>query len=117
MSTTPEAPTIAERVARGAAWLDREAPGWDSLIDLASLRLSNPCLCVLGQVFARAADEAKSVFVEDGFDYATLSGSETDGLGLGCAAPYGFDVADEDYDSYALLDTEWTRVITARRSS
>lgn len=39
------------RVAAGAAFLDRKAPGWASRVDVGLLRLSNCFLCVMGQLF------------------------------------------------------------------
>lgn len=47
--------TVEQRVAKGAEWLDSERPGWELEIDVATLDLSNTCLCVLGQVYSAAA--------------------------------------------------------------
>jgi len=47
----PTAPTVVERVAAGAAWLDATRPGWSDLIDLDRLELTSSNCCVLGQVF------------------------------------------------------------------
>ena len=44
------AATIAERVAKGAATLDKTAPGWEHDIDLDKLRMSGAFDCVLGQL-------------------------------------------------------------------
>ena len=38
------------RVARGAALLDRERPGWPERIDLDTLQLSSACFCIRGQL-------------------------------------------------------------------
>jgi hypothetical protein len=43
-------PIAAERVARGAALLDRECPGWAARIDPDVLDLSHTRLCLLGQL-------------------------------------------------------------------
>lgn len=48
---TQAAPTIRERVAAGAAWLDRARPGWPVRIDLITLDVRDPEHCVLGQEF------------------------------------------------------------------
>jgi hypothetical protein len=42
---------VAERVARGAAWLDEKYPQWFDKIDLSTLDLSRCTQCVLGQVY------------------------------------------------------------------
>lgn len=39
-----------DRVARGAAELDRILPGWERKIDLETLELQTGCRCVLGQL-------------------------------------------------------------------
>lgn len=49
--------TIEARVARGAAWLDQNEPGWERRVDLAKLELQDSCRCVLGQVFAEQAEQ------------------------------------------------------------
>jgi hypothetical protein len=51
-----------ERVARGAAYLDRHVPGWVDIIDLSQLNLSSQCGCVLGQLegdFSLAIEKLK----------------------------------------------------------
>ena len=40
---------IKKRVARGAALLDEKRPGWEAMIDLSSLDISDPYKCILGQ--------------------------------------------------------------------
>lgn len=50
MPDTTTAPTIAERVAAGAAFLDQAEPGWRQHIDIDRLDLASPCRCVLGQL-------------------------------------------------------------------
>lgn len=43
--------TGAERVARGAALLDRAEPGWAPRIDVSRLNFNDAGSCVLGQLF------------------------------------------------------------------
>lgn len=43
--STPE-----ERVARGAAWLDANHPGWEARINLDTLACLSPLHCVMTQV-------------------------------------------------------------------
>lgn len=108
MTTTP--PTsrqadIAARVARGVALLDEQHPGWHDRIDLSSLDLSEPCLCVLGQLYEE-------------YDF----GAEALGI-VAVEARYGFDVSlrldtiDSSFETYVDLQAEWVRVITARRGA
>lgn len=42
--------TYEEAVAAGVSWLDQEVPNWRQLIDVGSLSLYSPYLCVLGQL-------------------------------------------------------------------
>jgi hypothetical protein len=37
-------------VERGAEFLDEHVPGWEKLVDLNTLDLSDGCKCVVGQV-------------------------------------------------------------------
>lgn len=43
--------TLRDNVARGAAWLDTEAPGWAERIDPSTLDLWSSTYCVAGQLF------------------------------------------------------------------
>lgn len=51
--------TTAERVARGAAWLDEKYPGWFNKIDLSILDLADCTQCVLGQVYTGVIPDAE----------------------------------------------------------
>jgi hypothetical protein len=50
---------VAERVARGAAWLDQKYPQWYAKIDLGTLDLGNCTQCVLGQVYSGVIPQAE----------------------------------------------------------
>lgn len=41
----------SEAVARGAAWLDSQEPGWADTIDVATLNMRSGDLCVAGQAY------------------------------------------------------------------
>lgn len=59
--------SIPERVERGVAWLDANAPeDWRSRVEPATLRMDNACLCVFGQTYQDEATHDHS----DGFSYA-----------------------------------------------
>jgi hypothetical protein len=49
MSITTE--FFADRVKRGASFLDEEKPGWFNLIDLDKLNMGDGSDCVIGQLF------------------------------------------------------------------
>jgi hypothetical protein len=48
-NVTPR-PTVRERVAAGAAWLDQEAPEWREIVETGNLDIMSGVSCVLGQV-------------------------------------------------------------------
>lgn len=106
--------SIAQRVARGVALLDKERPGWwrtdiPAPIDLDALDLDVPCRCVLGQLFAGDVgnpDDAYSVGLAE--------------LGLGESLTHMSDYRhgfDGDADNMRLLTYEWQQVITWRRDA
>ncbi len=110
--------TTAERVARGAAFLDEKMPGWDQRIDLDKLDLAAPCRCVLGQL---ATD------LDEGHDDVWLA--IVSHFGLSLHSPYrkadgttdaalGFNTDDLQWPpDYSDLTAEWRRLIEARRSA
>ena len=89
--------TIEERVARGAAWLDSELPGWVAEIDLNRLVLSSPCRCICGQLYGEYADRPDAIWHTD--------------------AEHGFNVFSDDPSEWGALEDEWRRVITERRAA
>jgi len=42
---------MMRNVERGCAILDAATPGWQDRIDLETLDLSDPCQCILGQLY------------------------------------------------------------------
>jgi len=119
--TEPErtTPTIEQRVAAGAEWLDARMPGWVDKVSLDRLRLLSPCDCILGQAFGdfytaplpcefEARDE---VAANLGF----MSSVEINDELLGSAAFDAYDSAEQQ--EYRELHTEWTRLILARRAA
>ena len=135
-----EAPEIAaERVARGARWLDENFPGWEERIDPSTLELSDGQRCICGQVFARTA---RMNGKQDGFMYAYhdlfteanswISGlieeaygeSKSKGTGayasavsreLGFSDDSGYrDFYDDEYVSYSKLQYAWEKLLANR---
>lgn len=112
--------TIAERVARGAAFLDTRMSGWWRVggIVLGRLRMSDGCFCVVGQLYPDTA--AVDPYDETPFTRA-LEGGWLD-LDYAAALALGFFVdpargARAVDAEYRALTEEWTRVITERRAA
>lgn len=104
--------TIEERVERGANLLDERAPGWYDRIKIQTLVMSEPCKCVIGQVF---------LIEPDGLDHDQYKAITSDlGLPGQLDVYYGFEVSDDDdaldYNAeYQLLHDAWIDLIEQRR--
>lgn len=110
--------TIAERVAAGAAFLDRHDPDWwrpdvDRAIDLDRLDLEDTGSCILGQ---RCPLELLAEYENDpdagyfAYGYQLMPGRTL----FDCAGQHGFAGNDDEYRD---LTAEWRRVITGRRAA
>lgn len=96
-AATLDAPTVAERVAAGVAWLDQRQPDWWELINLPRLDMWHSCKCVLGQLYG---------------DYYAVP------IELDRSVAMGFDAQDRRPDGdFEALQEEWTRVIEERREA
>jgi len=95
--------TDEKHVADGARYLDLNAPGWFRSIDLNRLNMSNPCCCVVGQLFGSFAV---------GLEQLDVDSTEDEDVAL------GFDRPDPLYLDYsnnlAALTPIWKREIEAR---
>lgn len=114
-----------EKIAAGASWLDEFKPGWERLIEPATLSLESPCRCVLGQVFhdeaVQATQEENDDMVDavNGFDWTleTLNVEFTP-----WARDHGFSVAAKDFQydeetyhaAFDRLETEWIDFVKDR---
>ena len=75
--------TDEKQVADGARYLDLNAPGWFRSIDLNRLNMSNPCCCVVGQLFHSFAAGLEQLDVDPGVaEDVALGFDRTDSLGL-----------------------------------
>jgi hypothetical protein len=98
------APSPAERVAAGAAHLDRLCPGWAHLVDPDSLDMSLSGWCVLGQVFGNFWTAIREIF-------PALDDVEASRL----AAQEGFQADGwKNDDDYHRLRDAWLAEIAAR---
>jgi hypothetical protein len=93
--TQPTTGKYAERIAKGAEFLDAERPDWRSSIDLDRLQLAHCERCVLGQLkLWPVLDEKRP----------------------GEEAALGFDLPAEEFGvGYSGLDVEWRQYIEATR--
>jgi hypothetical protein len=94
----------AERVERGAGWLDTARPGWWTTFDLDRFSLADGCACVVGQLAGHDFDDA----VDDG--WLDLTYELAFNLGLFAGPPL------QNEAEYQALEDEWRRVIAERRS-
>ena len=97
--------TIQERVAAGAALLDKKVPGWREQVNLGTLKMNHCGRCVLGQIFGNYWGAV---------DDLGLSDSDEQSLGFYVAAPWS--AAAEDLE-YLELTAEWQRVLTGGEPS
>lgn len=103
---------ILARVQRGAELLDEKLPGWERKIDLGTLEISNPCLCVLGQAFGEFTGGLGLLQLGLGF-FIGLNVLFPDDYS--CEYLYGFDA--QKPGDLALLQDAWVELIKDRFSS
>jgi hypothetical protein len=95
-------------VARGAAWLDEVAPGWERKIDLSVLNLDSCRQCVCGQVFAEQIGWC------DGFRFALNEMADDWAL----SSQLGFSLGSiDDWDKWDDLGQAWVHLIKERFDS
>lgn len=118
----------AGNAARGAEFLDGKQKGWADKINLGTLDLQSPCLCVLGQLVPGVEPGGYSngyqAGINEWFQGDTYS-----------AAEHGFKIAEDRYDAiyesttddtparirrltaeYTLLQDAWMPEILKRRT-
>lgn len=119
--------TVEARVAQGAAWLDTNFPGWERVIDLATLDLADGGVCILGQIGAHIGVSMGCYVNAKGRIFGSPGSNEyQDGFSLlvdqlpDWSRKFGFlrDFDSPNYDSaYAELDAAWTSLIKERFGS
>jgi hypothetical protein len=95
---------IAARVARGAALLDEKRPGWEREIEIESIRMIDPCFCVLGQLYETYWDALEPFL-----------GCSDKFVGNVIATERGFNADHDSGIGYLALQEEWVRVIKDRQ--
>jgi hypothetical protein len=96
--TLTDLPAIPQRVAAGAALLDRHHPRWWQQVDPARLDLADPALDVLGQLYGQ-------------FEVGLAVLGEPDPV----AGGFDLDASDADAD-YPALTGAWRQAIGRRRA-
>lgn len=91
------------RVARGAALLDAQRPGWAQRIDHGRLDLGNECHCILGQLESSYSSAIARLGLR-----ARATGNDT-------TVAHGFDLCHIDgRHRFALLQDAWIEAIADR---
>lgn len=100
---------LAERVKRGATYLDERKPGWADEIDVHNLAMLDGCRCILGQLYGWYSE---TVFELNGRDPAEIeNGMDMPDDLHRWAVDHGFHGA-----SLAGLKAFWLAEIKARTS-
>lgn len=100
-------------VARGAAYLDQQRPGWFQRIDIGTLTLHDPCGCIVGQLCGTGhefVDGMRSLSIP--FD--NHGSFDAKGYGLALENLTGVTHDDPRAD-YVILQDAWIEAIAARR--
>jgi hypothetical protein len=109
-------PSLDERVATGARWLDSILPGWHRTIDTSMLDLDSCCNCILGQLFDKEAAPGGSG--PNGYTYAAYhyGGARADwDTGHHWALRNGFVKKDgPDGESVDEIEDAWLDLIAER---
>jgi len=99
----PVTETPAERVAKGAAWLDKNQPDWVVALIYNGKRngfdLGDPNICILGNVFADMVEYDSWM---DGYDYGAvkrLKNKNVDEFGFNISCPNNYDDAGEECEN------------------
>lgn len=100
----------AERVARGAAWMDKAEPGWIDVIDPDRLKMQSRCDCVLGQLKSGWSGTLLGLFP----DRFRVNSERLACIGF--IVSHGFEKSIRG-ENYAQLTAAWRDLILARRAA
>lgn len=118
----------AERVARGAALLDEQRPGWWERTDVVRLDMTDGCGCILGQEFQAEWEDlggpdnggqnvAPSPYIIGAEHLLRAWDGEGDLDTTRWAVTHGFDATFQNQGAdFVALRAEWVRVIAERRA-
>ena len=92
---------LAQRVARGASWLDVKHPGWSAKIDPALLYMGECSMCIIGQLYG-------SFNVQTYAEGGVLRGIDP--------VVYGFQLpaGEDDSQNWDALGSLWRAAIAQR---
>lgn len=120
MITKAHIKNIEARVRRGAKWLDKNEPGWETKINPSLLEMQSGQDCVLGQVFFDRTDPDAW---DNGFDIGLKVLWDDKGEKDEIDAYYGFNEYRKEEDSlenddsrqfWSLLAEEWIHAAKER---
>lgn len=109
---------LRERVQKGAAWLDANAPGWETRIDFGTLWMDQCTVCIIGQgVDEQLYDQiigegwSESRVTQDmqiDFFYAFMDGEERVRCGFSLGA------TEQDNSNWDMLGEVWRQFVKDR---
>lgn len=110
--------------AKGAEWLDKKCPTWFNEINVDTLKLSDPFVCVLGQTAPCILGKPLRLFQSG---YASVLRAQEVADQSAWARRLGFDVptptrihmnlVSERMARYEMLQIAWLEIIRARREA
>lgn len=104
----------AAAVQAGASLLDVDFPGWADEIDLATLDVGIPAVCIIGQLYGDGSEAFSSY--RHGLSMLNVAEHESAFYGFSATEEDNDDPEDEDYYTYGDLQPLWVAAITNRRS-
>ena len=103
-----------ECVARGAAWLDENKPGWRESVDPKRLNIESPDICVIGQVFREEYRMDGHLYAsESPWGYWRSEFPDLNPVELGFDGGYLDRANGERYVSSRCLQAAWVEYLTA----
>lgn len=101
-----------QRVAKGAAYLDKKCPDWTDRIDTGTLTMSGNCFCVMGQL-ADCTGEWDTLY--DRFGITTADHDILFAVTLDNSESKTWNTHTERTADYLVLQDAWIEAIADRR--